>query len=200
MERQSFVFYSSFLRAIKAIKKRDIQAELALAIIEYGITGEITECGEMVDMAMELIKPQLDVNNIKYEAGRKGGSKNGVSNNPNGRRGSVATKELPKNYQGTTKELPKNYHRTTIELPNDNVNVNDNVDVDVNENENEKKEIEKEKSVGDNPSLDDVKSYFAFNSHGGEEAERFWNYYESIGWMINGNPIVTGKQIGRAHV
>lgn len=65
MERQSFVFYSSFLRAIKAIKKRDIQAELALAIIEYGITGEITECGEMVDMAMELIKPQLDVNNIK---------------------------------------------------------------------------------------------------------------------------------------
>ena len=72
MERESFVFYSSFLKAIRAIKKRDIQAELALAIIEYGITGETGECGEMVSMAMELIKPQIEANNQKYVNGLKG--------------------------------------------------------------------------------------------------------------------------------
>nr|DAW61589.1 MAG TPA: hypothetical protein [Caudoviricetes sp.] len=116
MERDSFVFYSSFLKAIRAIKKRDIQAELALAIIEYGITGETAECGEMVSMAMELIKPQLEANNQKYINGLKGGAPKG---NQNAKKG----KEQPKNNQ---------------KQPNENVNEN------VNVNEKEKKYIKKE--------------------------------------------------------
>lgn len=127
MERDSFVFYSSFLKAIRAIKKRDIQAELALAIIEYGITGETAECGEMVSMAMELIKPQLEANNQKYINGLKGGAPKG---NQNAKKG----KEQPKNNRETTEEQPKNNQKQ----PNDNVNVNDNV------NEKEKKYIKKE--------------------------------------------------------
>ena len=118
MERDSFVFYSSFLKAIRAIKKRDIQAELALAIIEYGITGETAECGEMVSMAMELIKPQLEANNQKYINGLKGGA-------PKGNQNAKKEKEQPKNNQ---------------KQPNENVNENDNV------NEEEKKYIKKEKS------------------------------------------------------
>ena len=114
MERDSFVFYSSFLKAIRTIKKRDIQAELALAIIEYGITGETAECGEMVSMAMELIKPQLEANNQKYINGLKGGA-------PKGNQNAKKEKEQPKNNQ---------------KQPNDNVNEND--------NEEEKKYIKKE--------------------------------------------------------
>ena len=101
MERESFVFYSSFLKAIRAIKKRDIQAELALAIIEYGITGETTECGEMVSMAMELIKPQIEANNQRYINGLKG-AEHGV-------KGGRPRKENP----------------TETPNVNDNVNVND---------------------------------------------------------------------------
>lgn len=127
MERDSFVFYSSFLKAIRAIKKRDIQAELALAIIEYGITGETAECGEMVSMAMELIKPQLEANNQKYINGLKGGAPKG---NQNAKKG----KEQPKNNQETTEEQPKNNQKQ----PNENDNVNEN------ENEEEKKYIKKE--------------------------------------------------------
>ena len=98
MGRESFVFYSSFLKAIRAIKKRDIQAELALAIIEYGITGETGECGEMVSMAMELIKPQIEANNQKYVNGLKGAE--------HGIKGGRPKKENP------------------TETPNVNVNVN----------------------------------------------------------------------------
>ena len=125
MERDSFVFYSSFLKAIRTIKKRDIQAELALAIIEYGVTGETAECGEMVSMAMELIKPQLEANNQKYINGLKGGA-------PKGNQNAKKEKEQPKNNQKTTEEQPKN----TQKQPNDNVNEND--------NEEEKKYIKKE--------------------------------------------------------
>ena len=129
MERDSFVFYSSFLKAIRAIKKRDIQAELALAIIEYGITGETAECGEMVSMAMELIKPQLEANNQKYINGLKGGA-------PKGNQNAKKEKEQPKNNQKTTEEQPKNNQKQPNENVNDNVNVN----------EEEKKYIKKEKS------------------------------------------------------
>lgn len=114
MERDSFVFYSSFLKAIRAIKKRDIQAELALAIIEYGITGETAECGEMVSMAMELIKPQLEANNQKYINGLKGAE--------HGIKGGRPKKEKPQENPNITP----------------NVNENDNV------NEKEKKYIKKE--------------------------------------------------------
>lgn len=136
MERDSFVFYSSFLKAIRAIKKRDIQAELALAIIEYGITGETAECGEMVSMAMELIKPQLEANNQKYINGLKGGA-------PKGNQNAKKEKEQPKNNQETTEEQPKNNQKqpkNNQKQPNENVNENDNV------NEEEKKYIKKEKS------------------------------------------------------
>ena len=116
MERESFVFYSSFLKAIRAIKKRDIQAELALAIIEYGITGETTECGEMVSMAMELIKPQIEANNQRYINGLKG-AEHGV-------KGGRPRKEKP---QENPTETPKKPQENPTETPNvnDNVNVND---------------------------------------------------------------------------
>ena len=114
MERDSFVFYSSFLKAIRAIKKRDIQAELALAIIEYGITGETGECGEMVSMAMELIKPQIEANNQRYINGLKG-AEHGV-------KGGRPRKEKP---QENPTETPKKTQENPTETPN--VNVNDNV-------------------------------------------------------------------------
>nr|DAY11908.1 MAG TPA: hypothetical protein [Caudoviricetes sp.] len=125
MERDSFVFYSSFLKAIRAIKKRDIQAELALAIIEYGITGETAECGEMVSMAMELIKPQLEANNQKYINGLKG-AEHGIKG---GR---------PK------KEKPQENPTETPQKPQENPNITPNVNENVNVNEKEKKYIKKE--------------------------------------------------------
>lgn len=123
MERDSFVFYSSFLKAIRTIKKRDIQAELALAIIEYGITGETAECGEMVSMAMELIKPQLEANNQKYINGLKGAE--------HGIKGGRPKKEKPQ-------ENPIENPQKPQENPNITPNVNENV------NEKEKKYIKKE--------------------------------------------------------
>lgn len=135
MERESFVFYSSFLKAIRAIKKRDIQAELALAIIEYGITGETGECGEMVSMAMELIKPQIEANNQRYINGLKG-AEHGV-------KGGRPRKEKPQ------------------ENPTETPNVNDNVNVnDLFQQTNKQAGAHEEKPKAENSTL---KAYEDFN-------------------------------------
>ena len=207
MERDSFVFYSSFLKAIRTIKKRDIQAELALAIIEYGITGETTECGEVVSVAMELIKPQIEANNKKYINGMKG-AEYGV-------KGGRPKKEKP---QENPKETPKKPQENPSLTPNvnDNDNVNDNIsflekkkqksDVAVsdleNENENSESPIEtlqtpKEQSGGGRkkftiPTAEEVQAYCDERKNG-ISGQQFCDFYSAKGWKIGKEPMKDWK-------
>lgn len=153
MERESFVFYSSFLKAIRAIKKRDIQAELALAIIEYGITGETGECGEMVSMAMELIKPQIEANNQKYVNGLKG-AEHGIKGGRPKKENPTKTPEEP---QKNPKKTPQKPQENPTETPNVNVNVNDN---DLFQQTNKQAGAHEEKPKAENSTL---KAYDDFN-------------------------------------
>ena len=204
MERESFVFYSSFLKAIRAIKKRDIQAELALAIIEYGITGETTECGEVVSVAMELIKPQIEANNKKYINGMKG-AEHGV-------KGGRPRKEKPQENPKVTPEKPLKNPKIT---PNVNVNDNDNnisflekkkqkSDAAVSdlENENSESPIEtlqtpKEQSGGGRkrftiPTPEEVQAYCDERKNG-ILGQQFCDFYSSKGWKIGKEPMKDWK-------
>ena len=202
MERESFVFYSSFLKAIRAIKKRDIQAELALAIIEYGITGETTECGEVVSVAMELIKPQIEANNQRYINGKKGAE--------HGIKGGRPKKENPT-------ETPKKPLKNPTETPNVNVNdnVNDNISFlekkkqksdaavsDLVENENSESPLEtlqtpKEQSGGGRkrftiPTPEEVQAY-CNERNNGISGQQFCDFYSSKGWKIGKEPMKDWK-------
>ena len=196
MERESFVFYSSFLKAIRAIKKRDIQAELALAIIEYGITGETTECGEVVSVAMELIKPQIEANNQRYINGKKGAE--------HGIKGGRPKKENPT-------ETPKKPLKNPTETPN--VNDNDisflekkkqksDAAVSDLENENSESPLEtlqtpKEQSGGGRkkftiPTPEEVQAYCDERKNG-ILGQQFCDFYSSKGWKIGSQPMKDWK-------
>ena len=102
--RDSFIFYRSFYEAIKDLQ-RDIQGEIYTAIMEYSLYGKETDNLKPVARSIfTLIKPQIDVNNKRFDSGCKGG------------------RPLKKE----TKEKPNNNQKETKEKPNDNDNVNDN--------------------------------------------------------------------------
>lgn len=104
--RDSFIFYRSFYEAIKDLQ-RDIQGEIYTAIMEYSLYGKETDNLKPVARSIfTLIKPQIDVNNKRFDNGCKGG-----------RPLKKETKEKPNNNQKETKEKPND---------NDNDNVNDN--------------------------------------------------------------------------
>lgn len=106
--RDSFIFYRSFYEAIKELP-RDVQGEVYTAIMEYSLYGKETENLKPIARSVfTLIKPQIDVNNKRFENGCKGG-----------RPKKNKTKEEPSENQNKTKEEP-------------NVNVNDNVNVNNN--------------------------------------------------------------------
>lgn len=100
--RTSFVFYGSWWEAIKNLP-RDVQGDVLTAIIEYGLTGETTEQLKPIAKAMlAMAKTQIDVNNQRFENGKKGGRPN-----------QTETKQKPKDNQTGTKVEPN---------VNDNVN------------------------------------------------------------------------------
>ena len=114
--RDSFVFYRSFYDAIKDLP-RDVQGEIYTAIMEYSLYGKETENLKPIARSVfTLMKPQIDVNNKRFENGKKGGRpKSG--NEPDGNQ--EETKEKPSNNQSETKSKPN---------VNDNVNTNENKD------------------------------------------------------------------------
>lgn len=111
--RESFVFYRSFYDAIKDLP-RDVQGEIYTAIMEYSLYGKETENLKPIARSVfTLMKPQIDVNNKRFENGKKGGR--------------PKSENEPKGNQNETKEKPKNNQNETKCEPN--VNVNDNVNV-----------------------------------------------------------------------
>lgn len=112
--RNSFVFYGSWWEAIKNLP-RDIQGDVLTAIIEYGLTGVTT--GQLKPIAKAMLamaKSQIDINNQRFENGRKGGRKKTNLNQ-------TETKPEPNPNQTETKVEPN---------VNDNVNDNDSFPVE----------------------------------------------------------------------
>ena len=137
--RDSFVFYRSWLEAIKNLP-REVQGDVLTSIIEYGLYGETTEPLKPITKAMlEMVKPQINKNNQRYENGCRGG------------RPKTRTEAKPKDNQKITKAKPKdNQKGTSIQPPNNQVATEDEPNVYDNDNVNERdslslKKEEKEK-------------------------------------------------------
>lgn len=73
MERESFIFYRSFYEAIKDLPG-EIRLEVYTVIMEYALYGRLPEdLKPFAKGIFTLIKPNIDINNTRYENGKKGG-------------------------------------------------------------------------------------------------------------------------------
>ena len=74
-KRDSFIFYRSFYEAIEGLPD-NIRLEVFTAITEYALYGKLPENLKPFARGMfTLIKPNLDVNSVRYDNGKKGGRK-----------------------------------------------------------------------------------------------------------------------------
>lgn len=165
--KESFVFYRSFYEAIKDLKTKE-KLQVYEAICELSLNQKELKLTGMPATIFKLIKPQILANYERYENGKKGGAPIG---NQNARK--------------TAKNNQWSFSKTTKKQPNENDNVN------VNENENER-DIPQPSTH----TLSEIISYGSSLGISQEYCERFFGYYESIGW-INGNglPIKNWKLV-----
>lgn len=72
--KDGFIFYQSFFTAIEKLKEDSDRLACYEAICRYGLSGEEPEEDDGITAAIfALIKPQIDANEKRREAGRKGG-------------------------------------------------------------------------------------------------------------------------------
>lgn len=113
MSKKSFVFYASWMDAINELPK-DMQLESLRAIIEYGLSGEVSENLSFTAKAiLAIAKVQMDVNNVRFENGKKGGR----------------PKNQTKPNETKQNQMKPNETEMEISKPNVNVNVNDNINI-----------------------------------------------------------------------
>lgn len=196
--KNSFLLYTEQKEVIDELSNEDA-GELIKAIYAYA-AGEEVNLRKDLHLVFIPIRQQIDRNNAKYDDFKKKQSENGKKG------GRPVKNENPKN--------PKNptlFSETQKSL-NVNVNVNDNVNVNANDNDNvtsivpievkEKKEtnnnsviISKEKKVSNNfisPSLEAIKEYIEENKYP-LNAEDFYDFYSSKGWMVGKNKMKDWK-------
>lgn len=114
--RDSFIFYRSFFESAKTLKTKD-KLKFFESVCDYALNDIEPDLEGPALGMFNLLKPQVDANNKRFENGKKGGR--------------------PKANQDETKAKPKRNRPQSKPQPNDNVNVNDNVNDNVNVNDND---------------------------------------------------------------
>ncbi len=186
-EKSAFVFYPTFVEQITAIKNKEVQLALSLALMRYGVYNEVPDFSEidplgLVEAAFLPMRTAIDEQRKRRETqrinGLKGGAPKGSRNNPNGRRGK--DEELTE----TNPNKP--------ELTETNLNIDINKDIDKKDN------IENKRGARFiPPSLNEVKLFFnesGFKSN----PEAFFDYYDANGWTQGkGKPLKQWKAAAR---
>ena len=182
MERESFVFYRSFYKAIKKLSDKDL-ADSVRAICAYALDDQITELEGVPEIIFDMAKPQIDANIKRRACGEKGGRPKKKTDGFKNEKPTVSKNKT----DGYSTEKP-------------NVNVNENVNVNANENENVNENVNangnksggKPQRVFVPPTLDEVKDYcWERNNH--IDPQAFIDFYSAKGWMIGKNKMKDWK-------
>ena len=151
MERDSMVFYRSFIECIVKLEEQfdsETAMQLVKTIAYYALDGELKELPPIIDLMFTSIKPQIDANTKRFVDGKKGGRPKKTTGSKGAK--PVVTDKITNGYE-TTKPLvidkkTTGYESKNHRLPNSKPNVNDNVNVNVNDNKNVNKNVLKEKN------------------------------------------------------
>ena len=181
--RDSFIFYRSFYEAAEDLCPEE-KCAMFDAICDYALNFKEPSLEGTPKLAFRLIKPQLDANIARFNNGQKGGRPSSKKTKPKPKRNLTRTKTEPNHNLDETKHKPLTAFGYTTEKPN--VNVNENVNGNVNENGNV--------NVVGAPSLDEVREWMYHSGcRSQDEADKFFYYYESKGWMVGQVPMTNWK-------
>ena len=71
MNRESMVFYRSFMEATDSLEAEQYKKVLQM-VLHYAMDGQMPEEQGIEYCLFALMKPQIDANNKRYENGKKG--------------------------------------------------------------------------------------------------------------------------------
>lgn len=201
--RDSFIFYESFYTALSRLDDASYR-RLVDMICEY-VFNDIEPSGDGIELvAFDLIKPQIDANNKRYEDGRKGGRPKKTSGFDT--KNQWLSDEKPVVSELKTSGFEVKNQWLSDAKPNVNVNgngndtdnVNGNADGNVDGNGNgdvsptDRQTVRPSDTPSDSftpPTIEQVRMYIL--ERGSDVlAERFFDYYSERNWTTaKGEPM-----------
>lgn len=198
IKRDALVFYRSFYDAIEGLDDTT-QLTLLKTIIEYGLDGTTPNLQGFMKSIFTLIKPQVDINNVRFDNGRKGGRPPKPSSNQNPKDDNLvidhSNGSKPNNNQTVTKPEPNE----TEQPESESVVIDHSNGSEPNKNKNNKKNnnLKENLNLKENVSFcefetkleprerDTILKIFFFDKklkYPQNEFYRFFNHYEKLGW------------------
>ena len=120
MDNNSFVFYRSFAEAIVKLDPEECKACL-IALCSYALDGKENASTPTAEMFLTLVKPQINANEQRREAGRRGGKAT-----------QKQTEASTKQTKASVKQNEANAKQTEANVKQSEANANANVNVNAN--------------------------------------------------------------------
>lgn len=171
-----FVFFASFYEAIKELAPED-QLAVYDAICRYGLMGEEPECGGIVKAVFKLVKPNMDANMKKREAGRRGGE---AKTKQSGSTTEADAKQSGSKEEANTKQTGSKTEKVPTEGEGE-VEGEVEVEVEVEKRESPSNEGRKRERFVP-PTLEEVQDYCE-EKHLGVDPIVFFQYFTEGHWM-----------------
>ena len=177
MANDSFVFYRSFYEALQNVPKKH-RAAIYEAVFAYAFESREVSLSGVPRALWELIRPQLDASQRRYENSKKGAEYGKMGGRPR---------------KNTEKEKPlKGYEEKTLNYnSNSNVNVNDNYNGEslrARARDTLPKQDFFYQSQFIPPTLEEVESYCR-ERNSKIDAGKFVDFYTANGWMMGKTPM-----------
>lgn len=164
MGKESFLIYKSFYKPISRLSDKQL-GRLFRAIFQYHL-GEVVTIEGDIEMAFEFFKSQFELDENKYQSIVE-------RNRENGRKAAIKKEQNEEPKQPNGGEWVRN---NPVVADNDN-----DKDNDIIEKESKKKNVRFSP-----PTIEEVKQFIAEKGYS-VNAESFFSYYESNGWMVGRN-------------
>lgn len=173
---ESIIFYKSFFEAIENIPENK-QLLLYRALFKYYFYNEEPQLEDTLKAMFKLMKPNIDNASSRYKASVENGKKGGApKGNQNARKQPKTTQKQPKNNLNKDKDYNKDLNKE-CECSDDNLFYE-----------------ETTHTAPPTPTLDELRSYCLENGMEDFNYEKFYNHYESNGWLNkNGTEIQNWK-------
>lgn len=175
LDRESFVFYRSFYEALQNVPKKN-RTEVYEAVFTYVFEAQEPPVKGVTRALWELIRPQLDASQKRYDNAKKGAEYGKLGGRP-------------KKKEEKTKPL-KGYETETLNVNvNENVNDNENVNVNVNasgsDGDTQHTECDNDSQTNRPSNIEIARTIleegYAMDSN---SIKRFVEYNEQHGWKM----------------
>ncbi len=172
-KKESFVFYRSFYEALQNVPKKH-RTEVYEAVFAYAFESREPSLTGVTRALWELIRPQLDASERRYENAKKGAAYGKLGGRP-------------KKNQPDKKPLKGYETKTLNDNDNDNANVNDNANANDNDNGSAS---QASASAFIAPTFQDVMDECRKGGYKASIASKFFMFYDRSHWRTKeGEPV-----------